>query len=696
MDKISITLAHAFHELKSALFGDLDRVIYDYTDSMKLKLSKISAAVCRREKTVLLLMILAFIIVWAAICLWKYGLLAYNGLDLAIFNQVFWNTLHGRFFASSIQGQSYLGDHAAPALLLLLPVYAAWPDPRMLLIIQAVALALPAWPLWLIARRRLAASSLPPAAVQILPLIVAGAWLCDPFVQNIALYEFHMLPFALLPLFLAIYEYDRDRKGRFLVYALLALLVREDVALVLGALGLLACLEKRSRFWRFVPLLLAAGWFLAALQLISRFAPVGDYKFNIYYAWLGATPAEMAWNAARHPLTVLRHVLTLANLELVIGFAMPFMFIVFLRPASLILAAGPLLQFVLGAAGGGELIQQLHYAVLFLPALFLAAIEGLRALPALSRKLTARGVINAPLLLTLLIVAGAVYSTVVLSPLPAVLARVADPGIMPARAAAAEELLERIPPEASVAAGYSLLPRLSSREEVYSLHYLFLGTSQFALTSYAVPPDNRFVALDTDDLLTYKAQFRNSSWAKPHYDGGFARLRRAVGRLVFSRDAFQLYDRRETGYFQSVELLQRPPVQDFRAGIELDAAGIESTDGRDAGYRRVRVVTFWSADTTPDEELAMRLRLTAPDGTAVVDRLFPLANGLVPTTELTGAPISGEMTLDLPELAPGDYFPEISLEKEDAYMIIDDIRSMSREIDVRESFGSARLPPLRL
>ncbi len=662
--------------------------------SMSPGLKRLTDGLIRREKIILAAAALFFVAVMTAVCFWKYRIFAYDGIDLAIFNQVFWNMLHGRFFTGSIHPHSYLGDHAELTMPLLLPLYALWRDPRLLLLLQAAALALPVWPLWLIAKRRLAASRLPAPAVKLLPLAVAAVYLASPFIQNIGLYEFHMLPFALLPLFLALLEYERERKGPFLVYALLALLTREDVALVLMALGLLAWIERKPRFWRIAPLLLSAAWFAAALKLIAHFAPAGGYKYSIYYAWLGGTPGEMAVNALRHPGRLIVHVITLANVEMILGFALPFMFLIFCRPARLILAAGPLLQFVLGSAGGGEMIMQLHYATLFLPALFLAFIEGLTALPDIAKKMSARGVMHAPTLLTAIVVSGVIYCNVILSPLPAAAMRLVRPGNDLARAAAAESLLRLVPPDASVAASYVLLPRLSSRERIYSLHYAYLGVSQFGLTPYELPPDTRFTALDTEDLLIYQAQFRDTAWAAPHVPGGFGRLRAAAGSLVYNRDNFQLFDRGAAAAIRPSRQLRQPADDGFCDGIRLEAAGLETRLDAATERKVLSLVTAWSG-AGGSRVLAMRFRLAGPEGT-VVDRLFPLANGLTQTSELSGGTVAGELVLDASGWPPGEYFPEISLEEQDDRMVLNGIRSMTRHVEDTEICGRAALAPIKM
>lgn len=91
--------------------------------------------------------IIAYIIVFTSISFWKYDRLLYNGLDLAIYNNVMWNMSEGNWFRSAIHDPSYLGDHFEPMMLVLLPFYLLWRDPRMLLLLQTIIIALTAIPI---------------------------------------------------------------------------------------------------------------------------------------------------------------------------------------------------------------------------------------------------------------------------------------------------------------------------------------------------------------------------------------------------------------------------------------------------------------------------------------------------------------------------------------------------------------------
>ena len=89
-----------------------------------------------------------FFVAYSYLTLQRYEKLLCGAWDLAIFDSLFHNALHGHIFVD------YRGpfDHFQPGLALVLPFYAAWQDPRMLLIFRAAVLALAAWPLYLLAQ----------------------------------------------------------------------------------------------------------------------------------------------------------------------------------------------------------------------------------------------------------------------------------------------------------------------------------------------------------------------------------------------------------------------------------------------------------------------------------------------------------------------------------------------------------------
>lgn len=600
-----------------------------------------------RTRKILTIAAAFYVAVFAAASFWKYANFLYTGIDLAYFNQTFWNTAQGRWFQQSIHPHLSLGDHAELIVPLLAQIYRLWTDPRMLLLLQTIALALPIWPLCLIAKRRCAGSGV---WAMLGPTLIGLAWLLNPIVQNINLYEFHILPFALLPLFFALLEYDKGRKTPFLIFAVLSLLVREDVALVVAMIGVLAWVERKSWWWALTPFLLGIGWLVAATRLIAEFAPGEKYKFLAYYSWLGGSFFDIAANSLGNLFDVLAHVATLPNLEMIVGAAMPLLFLPFFRPRRLILAVGPLLLIVLQVQGGGALILQTHYATLFLPGLFLAAIEALSAMPRFTAWLDQHRLAIGPGLIAGTFLLAAVYGSLTLGPLSAVAVALLDPAGLHYERTEGEAMLRRIPADASVAASYRLLPRLSSRERLYSLHYQFLGVTQFGERPYAIPDDVRFVAADRRDLLTYRAQYEGIAWAEPRLPGGPERLRAVRGAPVYVIGPYVLYDRAAAD-----------------ALVPLLGARFEP----DLGTAVLRTSIALPEDAPPDAVVRAAI---VGDGLRL-ERLFPIEDARL---EL-GEPLYG--------LAPGLNTLEITLERQRATFLLNGLRSPERVILERETIA---------
>src|SRR3989338_1036055 len=183
----------------------------------------------KRATLTLALLLVFFSAFWTALTFWKYNNFLYNALDLSIYAQVFWNTAQGRWFQMSIHPQSYLGDHFEPLILLLTPIYALWRDPRTLLIIQILIVHLAAIPLYLLARNifRQSINIIHPKALAIAVVLV---YLFSPFLHNAIIFEFHILPFLVLPIFWALYFGEQGRLWPTLGCLSMALLIREDVS----------------------------------------------------------------------------------------------------------------------------------------------------------------------------------------------------------------------------------------------------------------------------------------------------------------------------------------------------------------------------------------------------------------------------------------------------------------------------------
>jgi len=471
--------------------------------------------------------IMAFVAAILAVATWKYENFLYNGLDLAIYHQVFWNTVHGDLFASSLHPPSYLGDHAEWIILALAPLYAIVRHPLTLVFLQAGALGICAIPLWMIARERIGDRRI----TGLIPVL----WLLNPFVWNLTLYEFHAIVFAIPFLLFAARYYLALRITPFLVCSMAAMLCREDVPLAVAGFSLLSLVLRRRARWSLAPLGLAAAVFLADQWVIGMANPDGAYKYLAYYRWLGETPGGMIWNAIVHPLAVLRHFLTFGNLELAIAFLLPLLALPVLRARYLLIGALPLLALLMTDTGGSFLILQTQYSALLLPGAFIAAIMGI------DRILKTR---LAPLVPMLLVIA-TVFTFFRLGPGGALISAPASPDGM--RAQAIRQAVSLIPPEASVLSSFDPLVAVSGRTSAHALHYTWLGVRQFGYARHDLAEPPEYLLLDAEDFRTFARIYPNVPWAAAHVPDGDDRFRELLARggygITYESGEIALFER---------------------------------------------------------------------------------------------------------------------------------------------------------
>ena len=161
---------------------------------------------------------------------------------LGLFSQSYWTQLHGYAFANSqeaIDGgvASHLGLHFSPTLLVLLPFYALWPHPALLMAGQVLAIGLAPVPLYHLLRRAARPSAALCLALSLLGLPVF-AW--SGFVD---FRDSSFLPVLLLS---TLWAMEGRRWGWLALFALATLGVREDAALTLVALAAYALAAGRG------------------------------------------------------------------------------------------------------------------------------------------------------------------------------------------------------------------------------------------------------------------------------------------------------------------------------------------------------------------------------------------------------------------------------------------------------------------
>ncbi|MBI3616835.1 MAG: DUF2079 domain-containing protein [Candidatus Omnitrophica bacterium] len=212
-----------------------------------------------------------------------------SSFDVALYNQIQWNNIHGRFYQSSISGSNFV-THNSPFLILLAPFYAIYPHPGTLIFLKAIFLSVSIIPFYLILKRMVASSAVFPLTLcyVFFPFIV-GQYFNAP-------HEICFLPPFLL---FSFYFFLTKNFKWFLIFLGISLTVKEHLALVAVMYGVYALILHRDRRWVIVPVLLGVAWSAFSIRIIYFFQKI--YAVDPYPAWL-IENIKQRFLRAEHPV----------------------------------------------------------------------------------------------------------------------------------------------------------------------------------------------------------------------------------------------------------------------------------------------------------------------------------------------------------------------------------------------------------
>jgi uncharacterized membrane protein len=305
-----------------------------------------------------------------------------NAEDLGIMDQALWNTVHGQFLHQTIcnilSDANCVGEagfvrfaiHFEPILLPISLLYLVFPDPRTLLVLQTVVVALGAYPAFLLARRRLQHTC--PA------VMLALLYLLYPAQQQATVADFHAVTFTSTLLLFTIYFMYVRRTLWILVFAFLAMACKEEISLVIMMLGFWSIILQHR--WRSGLVLAVVGllWFFLAVDVIMPyFSPTGHPLLITRFDALGSGPLQIACSIVCHPLVFLRqYVFESGHRAYLRLLFIPALFLPLLAPWVTVIALPSLLLNL--ASSQSQMYSGLfHYNAEIVPILLFATIEAI-------------------------------------------------------------------------------------------------------------------------------------------------------------------------------------------------------------------------------------------------------------------------------------------------------------------------------
>ncbi|MGH2449020.1 MAG: DUF2079 domain-containing protein [Chloroflexota bacterium] len=216
-------------------------------------------------------MIVAYGLFFGWFSIERYESFQMHALDMGNMGQAAWNTIHGHPFRFTNMRLPYgieawgtttrLSFHVEFLFPLMALVYFIYPHPESLLVLQTVALALGAIPVFYLARRVLRSNWL--------GLVFAAVYLLFPSLEALNLYEFHPVALATPLLLFAFLFAFRRQYLMFALFALAAMGTKEEIGLVVALFGLYIAFVQRDRRVGFGVAIVGVLWTLIAVLVIE-------------------------------------------------------------------------------------------------------------------------------------------------------------------------------------------------------------------------------------------------------------------------------------------------------------------------------------------------------------------------------------------------------------------------------------------
>jgi uncharacterized membrane protein len=453
---------------------------------------------------IVLVLILAYSAYFSALSIQRHHTFRTYASDMGQMDQALWNTLHGHWLEdtrpSGVQ-MPRLTHHVEVIFFVIPLVFLIYEGIESLFVVQSVAIALGALPIFWIARRKLQS--------EWWAIVFVAMYLMFPALQAANLAEFHAITFAPAPLLFA-YHYGEERAWkRYALFSLIALAVKEDVALLVFVMSVyFAFRVQGSRFkvrglkmplnfelltLNRAPLviaILALVWFyLTVFVIIPHFQPRGELPYVDRY------PRDL--------VALVTSLLTWGRVEYLLKLLASVGFLALFDPIPLLLGSPSLLLNLLSRYEA-QYSGTYHYSAPVAPYFVLAAIGGAKRIMSFrfqvagSRFEVLGSVLNK---MAILIACGVALGYHTIAGYTPIGGEFFFPEVTPHHRLLAR-FTAQIPRDVPVMTTSTLFPHVSHRRVVYRFGQL------------PVPPDTEFILLDVSQARTnpidYVQHYRNA------------------------------------------------------------------------------------------------------------------------------------------------------------------------------------------
>jgi len=601
------------------------------------------------------LAVIMFVIL-AILSLGRFEAFNIYGRDFALFDQVIWNTAHGRLLENTIVEDSpiLLAQRFSPILFAFVPLYAVLSDPRVLVFTPVMAATVAAFPLYWFARRRIG---------RVLALVVGVAFLIAPGLQIITLDQFKEIILTIPFLMLATTFLLEGKDLPFLGSLGLAMMCKEEIGFIAAAFGAYIFFVQRRFLFGGALGVFGAAWVIFLVQVVIPHFQGGSVYYYFegseaygsgLYDYLGGNVSEIAVTLITRPDIVLQNVLIPEKIDAVVRILLPLGTIALLGLDVSLLALPTLGYTLLSNRRFQFLFGSYHYSPVYV-FLFVGLVIGLERLVRWSEL---RGHVSAAQRLAIRAALGGFVLVSSLSSYylnaPGPLSRNFDPNFYTPTPhdRLGAELASRISQDAIVLTQTELVSRLGERR------YLYMDGPWACLSNID------YVFADTRRPWY---SYREQGWQEVLGSEWFESLAEDDGYILRKRSATLKLDQEVNARFGEDVML---------IGYALPLISTVT------GGQGLRVLTGWKAERQVTERYVVRLDLYDLQGHLWAQTAQEPCGGIRPTNEWTPGQINyDDKILRLPPTMPaGNYRVMLALYS----------RSLEDAVEVRDSFGRSQ------
>jgi len=451
------------------------------------------------KKNAIWILIIFFGLLYALWSVNRHNHFQTDAIDLGIFDQPMWLWSRFKVPLSTVKWNQYpgahiLGDHFHPILIIFSFLFRIWDDVRVLLLAQAVFVALAVYPIYLTANKILKSSAL--------ALSISFSYLSFIGVQSAIDYDFHETALAVLPLSLALYAVTFEKWRLYFVSFFLGLLFKEDMPLMFAGIGLFSSLKwlkdkqkgKRVIFGLLTVVLSMIYYFSVTKVFIPYFKNGEPWQYEELDPRIGETTVDLIKTFFTRPWVVFQVMFSPSlKVKTMTNYFASFGFIPFLSPFSVFMLLPNFIGRFLTDLPQRWLIR-FQYSVNIVPALAYGTIFGIKSTMGKLRGLGVMWGKRFTLLLPFFIVFCSLFQTYRTN---TPLFRMLDWRNYQSqdRFAINYKLLSLIPKDASVMAQSAFVPHLSHREIVYRYedNLIDTGKPEYVLMSLDESSDPPYV-----------------------------------------------------------------------------------------------------------------------------------------------------------------------------------------------------------